>query len=268
MRLASATWTDLVGVAGAATLLVPLGSTEQHGPHLPLSTDTLVAVAVAEALADRRDDVVLAPAVPYGSSGEHAGFPGTLSIGQEALELLLVELVRSADAFGAVVVVSGHGGNAEPVARAVARLVAEGRRVRAWSPSGAVDLHAGRTETSLLLALAPAVVRVREAEAGDPRPLRELLPLLREGGVAAVSPNGVLGDPAGASPDEGRALLATLVDDLEVTVDDLAAAVHDLVTAFDGSGAVAGRRASEVDGLVGPVVRPAAPGAPGAGSRA
>lgn len=225
MKLASATWTDLVGVAERATLLLPLGSTEQHGPHLPLSTDTLVAVAVAEALADRRGDVVLAPAIPYGSSGEHAGFPGTLSIGQDALQLLLLELVRSADAFGSVVIVSGHGGNAEPVARAVARLRDEGRRVRAWSPSGAVDLHAGRTETSLLLALAPATVRQARAEAGDPRPLRELLPLLREGGVASVSPNGVLGDPAGASADEGRALLDALVGDLESAIEELTAGV-------------------------------------------
>jgi creatinine amidohydrolase len=221
VNLASATWTDLVGVSERATLLLPLGSTEQHGPHLPLSTDTLVAVAVAEALADRRDDVVLAPALPYGSSGEHAGFPGTLSIGQDALQLLLLELIRSADAFGAVVIVSGHGGNAEPVARAVARLTDEGRRVRAWSPSGAVDLHAGRTETALLLALAPSLVRQELAEAGDPRPLRELLPLLREGGVAAVSPNGVLGDPAGASANEGRSLLAALVDNLEAAVEML-----------------------------------------------
>lgn len=222
MRLDTATWTDLVDTAARSTLVLPLGSTEQHGPHLPLSTDTLVAVAVAEALADRRDDVVLAPAVPYGASGEHAGFPGTLSIGQDALQLLVLELVRSADAFGAVVIVSGHGGNADPVARAVARLTDEGRRVRAWSPRGAVDLHAGRTETSLLLALAPAVVRLAEAEAGDPRPLRDLLPLLREGGVASVSPNGVLGDPAGATADEGRALVEVLVADLESLVEELA----------------------------------------------
>jgi creatinine amidohydrolase len=223
MRLESATWTDLEATAAGRTLLVPIGSTEQHGPHLPLGTDTLVAVAVAEAVADRRDEVVLAPAVPYGSSGEHAGFPGTLSIGQDALEQVLVELVRSADAFGAVVLVSGHGGNAEPLARAVARLTAEGRQAQAWSPSGAVDLHAGRTETSLLLAIAPELVRTAAAAPGDPRPLRELLPLLRDGGVAAVSPNGVLGDPAGASADEGHALLETLIADLEAALPVLAA---------------------------------------------
>src|SRR3712207_8629966 len=71
-------------------LVVPLGATEQHGPHLPLGTDTVIASALAASL-----DAVVAPALPYGSSGEHAGFPGTLSIGREALVHVLVELVRS-----------------------------------------------------------------------------------------------------------------------------------------------------------------------------
>jgi creatinine amidohydrolase len=223
VRVAAATWTDLREAAGRCTLLVPLGSTEQHGPHLPLSTDTLVAAAVVDGLAERRGDVVVAPALPYGASGEHAGFPGTLSIGQAALELVLLELVRSADAFAAVVLVSGHGGNAEPLARAVERLRSEGRRVVAWAPSRSIDLHAGRTETSLLLALAPDLVRTDAAEAGDRRTLRELLPLLRAGGVASVSPNGVLGDPAGASAEEGRALLGQLVEDLDAAVSEVVA---------------------------------------------
>ncbi len=77
-----------------------------------------------------RDDVVVAPALAYGSAGEHAGFAGTLSIGQAALELVVVELVRSAGDFAAVVLVCGHGGNAEPLGRAVAH-AATGRSARA-----------------------------------------------------------------------------------------------------------------------------------------
>jgi mycofactocin system creatininase family protein len=197
-------------------LIVPLGSTEQHGPHLPLGTDTAVAVAVCDRLAAHRADVVVAPALPYGSSGEHAGFPGTLSIGQDALEHLVVELVRSADAFRSVVLVSGHGGNAEPLARAVAVLQAEGRRVTCWSPRiPGGDAHAGRTETSLLLALDPAAVRLDRAEPGTTAPLSELIDELRSGGVAAVSANGVLGDPTGASAAEGEEILDALVTDLE-----------------------------------------------------
>ena len=97
MRLSSARWPEIDARASASTLVVPLGSTEQHGPHLPLSTDTDVAVALAVRLANVRSHMIVAPALPYGSSGEHAGFAGTLSIGQEALELVVIELVRSAD---------------------------------------------------------------------------------------------------------------------------------------------------------------------------
>jgi mycofactocin system creatininase family protein len=208
-RLDRLTWAEAAGTAAASLLVVPLGATEQHGPHLPLATDSIVAVALAERLAACRPDAVVAPAVPYGSSGEHAGFPGTLSIGQDALELVVVELVRSADDFAAVLLLSGHGGNAEPLGRARRRLIAEGRRVRAWSPATpAGDAHAGRIETSVLLALDPGAVRAEQAEAGDTRPVAGLLADLRAGGVRSVSPNGVLGDPTGATAEEGEALLA------------------------------------------------------------
>ena len=217
--LGERTWPE-VAVVGDAVLAVPLGSTEQHRPHLPLATDTLVARALADGLARRRPDVVVAPALPYGASGEHAGFPGTLSIGQDALELVLVELARSADHFAGVVFVSGHGGNAAPLARAVATLTAEGRPALAWSPRvPGGDAHAGRTETSLLLALHPDLVREAAAEAGATEPLAELLPALRDGGVRAVSSNGVLGDPAGASAVEGQHLLGAMVADLSDAVD-------------------------------------------------
>lgn len=219
MKLAAACWPDLADGAAAALLAVPLGSTEQHGPHLPFSTDTMVAVALADRLAAARPEVVVAPALAYGSSGEHAGFAGTLSIGQAALELVVLELVRSADDFAGVVLVSGHGGNAEPLARAVDTLLAEGRRVMVWSPTDSMDLHAGRSETSMVLALEPSCVRVGDAAPGNTSPLRELAGALRSRGVRAVSPNGVLGDPVGASPEEGEALLASLATDLIACVE-------------------------------------------------
>ena len=213
MNLADRTWTELTGAS--FVLLIPLGSTEQHGPHLPLDTDTRIASAIAAGAASRRTDVLAAPALAYGASGEHAGFAGTLSLGTEALGLALVELVRSAGTeFRAVTFVNGHGGNADAVTAAIDQLRAEGRRVDAWWPRTSGDAHAGRTETSLLLEICPTAVRLDRLEAGNTEPLDRLAGRLRQGGLAAVSPNGVLGDPRTASAGHGRSLLAALVDDL------------------------------------------------------
>lgn len=207
-RLIDMSWPEVEAVAATSVLAVPVGSTEQHGPHLPFTVDTEIAAALCARLAEARPTVVVAPAFSYGSSGEHAAFPGSLSIGLDGVETLLVELVRSADAFAGVLLVNGHGGNAAAVSRAVQRLSHEGRCVTCWSPTGsAVDSHAGRTETSVMLALRPESVRLDRASPGDCRPLKEILPLLVRSGVVSVSANGVLGDPSGASSGEGRLVL-------------------------------------------------------------
>ncbi len=205
---------------GARTpvLLVPVGSTEQHGPHLPVSVDTTVAMSVASGLVEhcRAEGIValVAPAVAYGASGEHEGFPGTISIGTEALALLLLEYGRSASAWAdRIVFVNGHGGNLDALARAVPGLRGEGRDA-AWLPCGVRggDAHAGRTETSLIAHLTPDEVRWGLIEPGEVRPLAEVLPQMQAEGVRAVSPNGVLGDPTGASAAEGEQLLAAMVE--------------------------------------------------------
>ncbi|GJF05382.1 mycofactocin biosynthesis peptidyl-dipeptidase MftE [Pseudonocardia sp. D17] len=206
------TWPDLRDAR--PTLVVPVGSVEQHGPHLPLDTDVRIADAVAAGLLAAEPALVVAPAVAYGAAGEHEGFPGTVSIGHEALRSLLVEYGRSACRWAArLLFVNGHGGNVATLVEAVDLLRYESRDV-GWIPCAApgADAHAGRTETSLLAALAPDAVRGDRAAPGATAPLAELLPALRAGGTAAVSANGVLGDPTGASGDEGRALLETVVD--------------------------------------------------------
>lgn len=215
--LADASWPDL---APTAVVVVPVGSLEQHGPHLPLETDTVIAVAVAAAVVDRLEDAWLAPALTYAASGEHQGFPGTCSIGTETLHRVVVELVRSVRIWARrVVLVNAHGGNLRALTGAVDQLRAEGHDV-AWvpcaseDPATGADLHAGRTETSLMLHLRPASVRLDRAVSGDTRPLAEMMATMRAGGVGAVSANGVLGDPSGATADEGASLLAGLVDDV------------------------------------------------------
>jgi len=201
-------------------VVVPLGSVEQHGAHLPLATDTTVAHAVALAGTPTLPGAWLAPALGYGASGEHEGFPGTVSIGTDALTTVLVELGRSACRWaGRLLVVNGHGGNLDALRAAVPLLRTEGRDV-AWFPCGVPggDAHAGRTETSLMLHVELDAVRPEVAEPGATAPIAELLPRLRAEGVRGVSPNGVLGDPGGAGAGEGAELLAGLVARLSAAV--------------------------------------------------
>jgi creatinine amidohydrolase len=207
--------------AAGAILAVPIGSTEQHGAHLPLSTDTDVALALCRRLGESRTDVIIAPPLAYGSSGEHAGFAGTLSIGQVAVELVVLELGRSAtDTFEHLVFVSAHGGNTEAVTAAVHTLRAESRDVLLYLPRWEGDPHAGHPETSMMLDLAPELVQLDRAVRGDVRSLAETWPLLRSGGVRAVTDTGVLGDPTHATITAGRRLLDVLAARL----------IHDVAT--------------------------------------
>jgi mycofactocin precursor peptide peptidase len=272
--LATARWPD-VEAGPRRLLVVPVGSLEQHGPHLPLDTDTRIAVAVAARACAGRAGVGIAPPIAIGASGEHADFPGTLSIGTEALKLVLVELGRHASLhWPAMLLVNGHGGNIPAINDALKLLRAEGRQCHAWhsgvrsappadtqtdpaavhtDPADAhagrvetsvmpadahagrvetsvmpADAHAGRVETSVMLALAPHDVRLDLAAPGDTRPLAVIMPALRAHGTRHVSPNGVLGDPTGASAAEGERLLAQLAAALDETLTALLTTPADL----------------------------------------
>lgn len=235
MRLGEATWNEVDAATRrmadddgtrSPILLIPIGSTEQHGPHLPLNTDTLVAEEIAGRALHRTTGLMLGPTISITASGEHAGFAGTLSIGTEVMSQVAIELGRSADWAAGVVFVNGHGGNHEALARAVELLTAESRSVMSWWPKwrrrtdgGPPDLHAGRIETSLMLAIDPGLVRFELATDGPDLPLDDLLPRLRSDGVRSVSPSGVLGDPDGASGAEGERFISDFVDDLVLTIE-------------------------------------------------
>jgi len=222
-RLGEGTWTDHWKPSRRPLLVVPIGSCEQHGPHLPLDTDTRIASALANSLVKNYDDgeLLLCPALGITASAEHASFPGTLSLGATVFEQVIIELVRSADWAAGVVLVNGHGGNAVPVEHAVRLLQNEQRRVLAWWPQiPGGDAHAGHTETSMMLAISPELVRMDDAEVGNMEPIADLMDLLRTRGTGAVSSNGVLGDPRMATATHGRSLLTRLSIDLVSAVDE------------------------------------------------
>ena len=219
--LAARTWPE----AGDAQLLVvPVGSCEQHGPHLPLDTDLRIAMELCGRLVADRTDAVVGPPIAIGASGEHESFPGTLSIGTEVLEAVIVELGRSAlpppessrpRPFRAVLFVNGHGGNIEALSRATAVLAAEGRDVAVWHPRvPGGDSHAGRTETSMMLHLDPEAVRVDRIEVGSTARWREIGETVTVAGLAAVTSNGILGDPTAADPAHGAEVFASLAEEL------------------------------------------------------
>lgn len=231
MRLGDATWSEVRTLTrngatadGTRTpiVLIPVGSTEQHGPHLPIATDTLIAEEIVARAIHKTDGLMVGPTLAVTSSGEHAGFSGTLSIGSTVMAHVVLELGRSADWAAGIVFVNGHGGNYRPVSTSVAQLTDEGRNALTWWPKwptrkdgGPADLHAGRIETSLMLAIDPGLVRLELAERGADADIAEL----REKGIKALSPSGVLGDPSGASGREGERFITAFVDDLVNTIE-------------------------------------------------
>lgn len=235
--LAELTWPELEArvAAGRRTLVVGLGATEQHGPHLPFATDLWIAEELVRRLCARLDDAIGAPVLPVGCSDEHMAFAGTLSVESDTLRRWLRDLLASAarHGFEAAFVFSAHGGNVAPlraIAPELARDVAPLRltaftdlaRVatahRATSRRLGVDpadagQHAGELETSILLALRPASVRrerlaagLRAAE-GDAREL--VSPRLRE-----HAPSGVVGDPRGAAAVRAEPYLEAWAEEL------------------------------------------------------
>jgi creatinine amidohydrolase len=206
------------GERAARVALLPVGSLEQHGPHLPLVTDTVIACTVASALAASHPVRVLPP-LTLSCSHEHAAWPGTVSISARTLHAVVTDVADSLRRSGTpnLVLVNGHGGN-----HVLANVVQESGGAMAlfpqaheWEAARAVagmatdndtDMHAGELETSVLLHAHPEMVRPGAADhVTGPR---DHMPTL---GLAPYTPTGVVGHPSLATADKGRRLLAALV---------------------------------------------------------
>ena len=202
-----------LNTTNSIVLLLPLGSFEQHGPHLPLDTDTIIIDAVvAHALDNSQINAnafMVAPTIAISASDEHAGFPGTLSTGSEALADSVIAICRSASWSQGVCIVNGHGGNTDALARISSALSYENIRHSIWSlPSyEGADMHAGHTETSVMLHVAPTKVQTDRIEPGTVGDASNLVAQMRTSGVVGVSANGVLGDPTTATSEHGLAVM-------------------------------------------------------------
>lgn len=235
-RLAEMTWPRVAGAVagGATTVILPLGATEQHGPHLPLGTDSCRAEALADGLAAALPDTLVAPTLPVGCSDEHAGFAGLIGLDHETLAAAIVDCARRMAGWGVqrLVLLSAHGGNAAALDMATARLAADRPALRvvvlgagashadAVLAVAAADgigpdelgLHAGEGETSEMLALRPGLVDLAKAGAGYCGSMTEVMARLRREGVRAIAPSGTLGDPRKADGGRGARYLATQID--------------------------------------------------------
>jgi mycofactocin system creatininase family protein len=223
--------------AGATTVVLPLGATEQHGPHLPLGTDTIRATALADRVAERLGPgFLVAPALPFGCSDEHSGFPGLLGLEAETLARIVLDVARRLTGWGIrrLVLLSAHGGNAEALALALTLLrqelpdleVQTNEHLETISQSvlevarqdgisaNALGLHAGEGETSELLHLRPDLVCLDDSVPGFTGDIKAVLDELYEGGLRAVTKNGVLGDPTRAEASRGARYLNVATDDL------------------------------------------------------
>lgn len=194
-------------------VLLALGSWEQHGPHLPLDTDTVIIdTVVAHALMllnEKATNFLVAPTIAISASDEHDGFAGTLSTGTAALAQSVVAICRSASWARGVCIVNGHGGNHDALVAIESALNYEGITHSIWSLPAyeGADMHAGRTETSVMLHIAPHAVSVDRLTTGNTQHVHEILPAMRSEGVRAVTESGVLGDATTATAEHGAQVL-------------------------------------------------------------
>jgi creatinine amidohydrolase/Fe(II)-dependent formamide hydrolase-like protein len=223
--------------------LLPVGSTEQHGTHLPLDTDAFdanyLALQVAEACKDPKPLVL--PLVSYGVSYHHEDFSGTISVSPGTLSQLVYEIGISVARHGItkLVIINGHGGNS-PALHFAAQMINRDAHIFTCVDTGETsdldinaitetpnDVHAGEIETSTALATRPHLVRTGAARRLIPRFSSRYLNFSSKRSVewyarvARISPTGVLGDPTKASREKGERMWDLMIKHLVEFVEDL-----------------------------------------------
>ena len=222
VRMEELTSPEIGVLAATHRVVFACGATEQHGPHLPLAVDALIGDALAERVARKLGDTLMAPTLRVGCSAHHMAFPGSFTLREETFRAVVGDHVESlrAHGFERIAIIPSHGGNFAPLADlapslGVAAYTDLAGMIEAWEeivvasggPAGHVGGHADIAESSMILALRPELVRTGLAAPGYTGDPAAVLDTIFESGFKAVTENGVLGDPAGMSARLGRALL-------------------------------------------------------------
>lgn len=220
---------------GFNTVIFAVGSNEQHGPHLPTFTDTLLGDAWANRVALRLGKTLQAPTINVGCSDHHMVFPGAISLRPETLKSLIHDYCVSLakQGFKNIVILPFHGGNFNAVREATEELSRSLKGVKVVSytdlaglfklfgefssrhgvSAGESGAHAGESETSLVLALRKDLVDMKNAEKGFVGLVDDkMMALMFSQGITAVSKNGVLGDSRKGDPCNGEEYLELLAE--------------------------------------------------------
>lgn len=239
-NLSHYTWKEIEALdKNSGVVILPIGAIEQHGPHLPVITDTLIVTHILELTMQRLPDEVRAwalPAINYGKSNEHIAFPGTITLTLQTLNALLHEVAASLKraGFRRLALLNGHGGNVA-ILEATARdiRVATGLMCFCLQPALLVDapfeitaqerrfgIHAGELETSMMLAIAPELVKLERAVSHFPSFPQSETPLFLFGAASTAwlsndwSPTGVFGDATLGTAEKGQVLIEAAVQRL------------------------------------------------------
>jgi len=223
-------WPEIeAGLGQTRTVILPVGATEEHGPHLPTITDTIQAMEVARAVADRKN-VFLAPPLHYGVCRSTRGFPGTITVSHDALRAFVKDLLISFNdsGFTKVMILTGHAGGQHMAALEEAcQMAVEERDLRVslvslfdFIDASAVqtphDGHAGEMETSLMMVIRKDLVKGKPAEHFPKRPRFLIMKNVRH-----LMGNGIMGNPEPASPEKGRAFFDMAVEGVMEALEEL-----------------------------------------------
>lgn len=236
-RLAEMHWPEVRAAldSGTKTVVAGAGSMEQHGPHLPFQTDTLLGTTIADAVGARLEHVIVGPTIPFGVSEHHMAFPGTITLDTATFKAVVRQYVASLarHGFETVIVLPSHGGNFEPLAQLFEETGGriEGARFLPYTDllgfigvmnreaeldgitAQIAGAHAGETETSMILAAQPELVLMDQAEEGFVGTFdEEAARLIFSQGMTALTSNGILGDARPASAERGRRYIDAVAD--------------------------------------------------------